>query len=92
MNVCSEPYKKYHFLKECNDNFQMQYVNCLNKVRFLAKVSTKLQKMHFFIQFKNHNSGTKHENYRNKLIFFIYFFHSKGGAQKDGCQPMDYIW
>ena len=38
------------------------YVNCCNRSRFLAKVSTKLQKMYFFRQFKDHNSGREQEN------------------------------
>ena len=28
------------------------YKNCFNRLSFLAEVSTKLQKMHFFGQFK----------------------------------------
>ena len=39
------------------------YVNCSNTLRLLAEASTKLQKMHFFAQFKDHNSGRKHGNY-----------------------------
>ena len=73
MNVCSEPYKQYPFLKECNENFQMQYANCFKKCRFLAEFSTKLQKMCFFMQFKDHNSSWKHENQRNDLIFLSTF-------------------
>ena len=42
MNGGSEPYKPNHSLKECNENFQ--YGNRFNRLRFLAKVSTKLQK------------------------------------------------
>ena len=30
--------------------------------RFLAEVSTNLQKMHYFGQFKEHNSGKKKGN------------------------------
>ena len=62
MNVCSDPHKQYDFLKECNDNFHIQYVNCFNRLRFLAKVSTNLQKIHFFIQFKDPNSVRKYKN------------------------------
>ena len=29
---------QYHFLKECNDKFQLQHVNCFNRLRFFAKV------------------------------------------------------
>ena len=32
MNGGSDPCKPYHFLKECNENFQMQYVNCFNRL------------------------------------------------------------
>ena len=35
----------------------------------LAEVSTKFQKMHFFRQFKNHNSGREHRNQTNDPIF-----------------------
>ena len=62
MNGSSDPYKPYHFQKECNENFQLQHVNCFNRLWFLAEVSTKLQKMHFFRQFKDQNFGRKHEN------------------------------
>ena len=51
MDGGSDPYKPCHFLKECNENFQMQYVNCFNRPKFLAEVSINLQKMHFFRQF-----------------------------------------
>ena len=42
--------------------FTSIYVNCFNRIRFLAEGSTKLQKMHFFGQFKDHNSRRKHGN------------------------------
>ena len=32
MNGGSDPYKTYHFVKECNKNFQMQYVNCFTRL------------------------------------------------------------
>ena len=54
--------KPYHFLKECNEKFQEQYINCFNRLRFLSEVNRKLQEMHFFRQFKDHNSGRKHKN------------------------------
>ena len=55
-------------------HFSCIYVNCLKRLRFFTEVSIKLQKMHFFGQFQDHNSGKKHENYTNDPIFFIYFF------------------
>ena len=36
------------FWKTVTKTFRSIYVNCLNTLRFLAEVSTKLQKMHFF--------------------------------------------
>ena len=69
MNVCSDPYKQCHFLKECNENFQKSYVNCFIRLRFLTEVSAKLLKMCFFLQFKDRNSGRKQENWSNDLIF-----------------------
>ena len=54
--------------------FRYIYVTC--RVRVLPEVSTKLQKMHFFRQFKDHNSGREHGNYTNDPILFIYFFRS----------------
>ena len=34
-------------------------------LRFPTEVSSKLQKMHFFVQCNDHNSGRKHENKTN---------------------------
>ena len=48
------------FWKIVMRTFRCIYVNCFNRLRFLAEVSTKLQKMHFFGQFTDHNSGRKH--------------------------------
>ena len=48
--------------------FRCIYVTCFKRLRFLVEVSTKLQKMYFFRQFKDHNS----EKWPN---LFIYFFH-----------------
>ena len=62
MNICSNPYKQYHFLKESNDNFQMQYVNGFKILRFVDEVAAKLQNNVLFIQFKHHSSGRKDEN------------------------------
>ena len=63
MNGGSDPYKPYHFLKECNENFQMHIWKMLwRRLRFLAEVSTKLHEIHLFRQFKDDNSGSKHRN------------------------------
>ena len=49
-------------------------MNVFNRLTFLAEVITKLQKMHLFRQFKDHNSGSKHENLTNDPIFLSAFF------------------
>ena len=48
----------YEHVQECNENFQMQYATDLG---FLLKSAQNYKKMHFFGQFKKHNSGRKHE-------------------------------
>ena len=40
--------------------FHCIYGNSFTRLRFLAEVSTILQKMHFFGQFKDHNLGRNH--------------------------------
>ena len=53
--------------------FRSIYVNCFKRLRFLAKVNTKLQKMQFFGQFKDYNSGRKHGKQTNNAIFSFIF-------------------
>ena len=53
------------------------HVNCFNPLRFLAEVSTKLQKIYFFGQFKDHNSGRKHRNLWSILVCKISQFWAK---------------
>ena len=53
--------------------FRSTYVSCFIRLRFLAEVSTKLQKMHFFGQFKDYNSERKHGNQTNDPIFLFTF-------------------
>ena len=60
--VAQTPINHIIFWKTVIRTFRSIYVNCFNRLRFLAEVSTKLQKMHFFGQFKDHNSGRKHRN------------------------------
>ena len=49
--------------------FRSIYINCFNRLRFLAEVISKLQKMHFFGKFKDHKSERKHWNWTNDHIF-----------------------
>ena len=60
--VAQTPINHSIFWKSVMRTFRCIYVNCFNRLRFLAEVSTKLQKMHFFRQFKDHNSGREHGN------------------------------
>ena len=63
MNGGSDGYKNpIIFSKTVIKTFRSIYINCFNRLRFLAEVCTKLWKMHFFGQFKDHNSGRKHGN------------------------------
>ena len=61
------------FWKRLMRTFRFIYVNYFNRLRFLAEISTKLQKMHCFGQFKDHNSESKHGNYTNDPTFYICF-------------------
>ena len=45
-----------------NETFRRIYVSCFKRLRFLAEVSTKLQKMDFLRQFKDPNSGSERGN------------------------------
>ena len=60
--VAQTPINHIIFWKTVIKTFRSIYVNCFNILRFLAEVSTKLQKIHFFGQFKDYNSGRKHGN------------------------------
>ena len=49
------------------------YVNCLNRLRFSAEVSTKLEAMYFFRQFKCHKQKGNMEATQMTSLFSIYF-------------------
>ena len=67
--VVQTPLNHIIFSKSVIRTFSCIYVSCFNKLRFHAEVSIKLQKMHFFGQFKDHNSGRKHVNEITDPIF-----------------------
>ena len=52
------------------------YVNCLNRLRILAEVSTKFQKMHSFVD--NLRTITEERNMETRQVtpLFICFFSS----------------
>ena len=49
-------------MKVRDGSFRCIYVNCFNRLNVLAEVRIKLQKMHFFRQFKDHNSEAERVN------------------------------
>ena len=59
--VAQNPIDHIIFWKSVMMTFLYTYANCFNRLRFLAKFSTKLQKK-ISGQFKDHNSGRKHGN------------------------------
>ena len=59
--VAHTPINHIIFWKTVIRNFRCMHVNCCNRIRFLAGVSTKLQKHTFFNNWEP-NSGRKHGN------------------------------
>ena len=57
------------FWKSVMRTFRCIYVNWFNRIRFLAEVSTKLQVIQLFRQFKDHRNG------KWKLGKWPHFFH-----------------
>ena len=72
--VPQTPINHVIFWKSVMRTFRCIYVNCFNRLRFLAEVSSKFKKILFFGEFKDHNSGTKHINQTIDPIFFMDFF------------------
>ena len=48
--------------------FKCIYTKCYNSLIFGPDISKKIQKGHNFWQFKDHNSGRRHENQTNDPI------------------------
>ena len=68
MNCSSDP------KEDMMRSLRWMQINCFNRFRFLSKVSTNLQKMCNFRQFKDHNSGKNKGNQRNDPIFWFTFW------------------
>ena len=64
----------YHFLKMHKDVLDVCMYIALIDLGFLAHGSTKLQKMHCFRQFKDHNSWWKHGSKASDPIFSSNFY------------------
>ena len=54
--VAQTPINHIIFWQSVVRTFRCIYENCFNRLKFFAEVSTELQKMHFFGQFKNHGN------------------------------------
>ena len=62
------------FWKRVTRPFRCIYdVNCFKILRFFCWDQHKFEKMHFFQQLKDHNSGREHENYINDPFFHLLF-------------------
>ena len=72
--VAPTPINHSIFWKSVMRTFRCIYVNCFNRLRFLAEISTKLQRKHFFGQFKVHNSGRKKRKLDKWPHFLNLFF------------------
>ena len=73
--VAQTPKRHIIFWKTVIKTFRSIYVNCFNTLRFLAEVSTKLQKMHFLDNLKTITQEESMET-RQMTPFFIYFLRS----------------
>ena len=68
--ISRTPIKNTIFWKSMTRSFKWIKINCFNVFRFFPEVSTNFKKMHYFGQFKNHNSGKKNI----KLYKWHHFF------------------
>ena len=60
--VARNPIKQTIFWKSIMRTFRSTYVNSFIRIRLFAEVSTKLQEVQLFGQFKGHNSESEHGN------------------------------
>ena len=67
--VAQTPINHIIFWRSLMRTFRCIYTSCFNRLRFLAENSTKLQKMNFFGQFKDHNLARKHGSWTSDPIF-----------------------
>ena len=76
--VSQTPINHIIFWKTVIKTFKSIYVNCFNRLRFLAEVSTKLQKMHFLDNLRTITQKGSMENRQMipffHLLFLIYYF------------------
>ena len=73
--VAQTPMRNIIFRETVIKTLRSIYVNCFNKLKFLAEVSTKLQKMHFLDNLRTITQEGSTET-RQMTPFFTYFFCS----------------
>ena len=73
--VARTPIKNTIFWKSMMRSFRWIEINGFNRFRFLAEASTNVQKMHYFGQFKDQNSGRK-KGVRQMSPFFSSTFRA----------------
>ena len=75
--VAQTPINHIIFWKTVIKTFRSIYVNCFNRLRFLAEVSTKLQKMHFLDNLRTITQEGSMETRQMAsffhLLFLLYF-------------------
>ena len=79
------------FWKSVMRTFRFIYINCFNRLRFFVEVSTKLQKMHFFGQFKEENMETRQMiavfSSTFSALFVIFIFVFENSQNSFSCSP-----
>ena len=69
MNGASDPHKPYHFLKECNENFQMHVCKLLKDLGFLLRSVQNCKKCTFLDSLRTINQEQNME--LDKLTHFF---------------------
>ena len=71
--VAQTPKRHIIFWKTVIKTFRSIYVNCFNTLRFLAEVSTKLQKMHFLDNLRTITQEGSTETRQMTPFFYLLF-------------------
>ena len=76
--MVENPINHIIFSKSVMRTLRCIYVNTFNRLRFLAEISTKLQKMHFLGQITDHNSNDLifSSTFSVLLVTFIFVFEN----------------
>ena len=72
--LAQTPINQFIFWKSVMRTFKCIYLNCFNKLKFLAEVSTKLQKTYFFGNLRTITQEGKMETWQMKPFLFYLLF------------------